>query len=102
LPDIAWHGLDRGAPDWDSPDGRSLAFVLAAVDEGEADLCVLLNMDDAPQRFALQAPPGRTWHLAVDTSRPTPEDILLPDEQHPVRENGLEVGPRTVVVLEAR
>jgi glycogen operon protein len=102
LPDIAWYGLDGGPPDWDAPDCRSLAFVLAAVEEGEADLCVLLNMDDAPQRFALEAPPGRTWHLAVDTSRPTPEDILLPDEQRPVRGNGVEVGPRTVVVLEAR
>ena len=34
LSDISWHGPDAELPPWDDPDGRSLAFTLAAVDDG--------------------------------------------------------------------
>jgi len=45
---------------------------------------------------------GRRWHLAIDTSRPSPWDILPPREQSPHAEVLCRAGPRSVVVLEAR
>ena len=46
--------------------------------------------------------PGRAWHLAVDTARPTPEDMAAPDEQPPVAGDRIRLAGRSVVVLEGR
>jgi glycogen operon protein len=102
MPDIVWHGPDGEAPGWDATHRRSLAFVLSAVQEGESDLAVLLNMNTTPRRFLLESPPGRVWHRALDTARSSPDDIVAPAEQRPVHSSKLHVGPRSILVFEAR
>jgi pullulanase/glycogen debranching enzyme len=79
-----------------------LAFTLAATEEGEEDLQVLMNMSDQPQTFLLQAPTGRSWHLALDTARPTLQDIVAREEQEIWARDHFSVAARSLVVLESR
>ena len=45
---------------------------------------------------------GLLWHVAVDTWKASPEDILEPSEQNWFREKIYPVQPRSIIVLEAR
>jgi isoamylase len=101
LPDITWHGLEPGqAPDWGNPNNRTLIFTLAALNEDDADLHVIINME--PERIKIQPPciPGRTWCLAVDTALKSPHDIVPPEQQKPLVKPFYNVEGRSVVVLE--
>ena len=102
VPDVSWHGARLNDPGWDDPTGRMLAYTLAGWDEGEDDLHVILNMCDATCEAELPSIPDRTWYLAVDTSHPEPEDIVEPLSQQRYDRPMYEVGPRSMVVLEAR
>ncbi len=102
MPDIAWWGPDGQPPDWEAADGNCLAFTLTAVEEDEADLCVLLNMGGEGQWFRLPDLPGRAWCLALATARPAPGDLVPPQEQVPLNQDGLSVEAHSLVVLEGR
>ncbi|MEO8445478.1 MAG: isoamylase, partial [Gammaproteobacteria bacterium] len=75
IPDIAWSGPDPGQSPWDEQ-SSFLAFTLAGCSASEEDLHVLLNMSDRSESVELPVIPGRHWHLAVDTAREPPWDIL--------------------------
>jgi glycogen operon protein len=102
LPDIAWHGIDLDQPDWNSGYARVLAFTLAADDdwfEPEADLHVMLNMDDQQHDFAVPSLADRRWTVFADTAKPSPHDIhpagecpLLDGDRYPVE-------ARSIVIL---
>ena len=59
-------------------------------------------MNDAPADVALPSIPGRRWHLAVDTARSSPLDIVERGRQVKLAGESRTVGGRSVVVLEAR
>lgn len=98
--DVNWYGQTLEAPDWSDPESRLLAFTLAGAEREEGELHVIINMHDDCRSLPVPALPGRRWHLAVDTSKASPEEILPPSEQPPVKDR-YELNPRTVVVLEA-
>ena len=102
LPDVTWHGPDGREPAWDQPENACLAFTLAAVEEGEAHLQVLLNMDAEARHFVIPAIPDRVWHLALDTAQASPEDIHPPATQPRLDESERRLAARSLVVLEAR
>ncbi len=102
LPDITWYGADGREPDWHDGEVRCLAFMLAALGEGESHLGVLLNMGDQARSFVLPNLPQGRWYLAIDTGRPSPEDIWPPAEQLPVQQSSLSMVPHSLVVLEGR
>ena len=102
LPDIRWQGIDGTAPAWDDPDSRALAFTLAGTEADEEDLQILMNMSDEPQHFRLQVSDGRSWHLALDTARAAPQDIVVKDEQECWPQDQFLVAARSLVVLEGR
>jgi glycogen operon protein len=102
LPDIAWHGARLDEPGWDDPNGRLLAYTLAGLEAAEPDLHVILNMSDIECEVELPAIPERTWHRAVDTFLPEPDDIVEPEAQQPYTRPVYQSGPRSIVVLEAR
>ena len=100
--DIEWHGLELGAPEWDYPGSRVLAFTLAAGDDWftpEADLHVMLNMDDNPHEFAVPPLEDRRWLLFADTAKPSPEDISAPGEERQYDGGRYLVSGRSVVIL---
>ena len=98
LPDISWHGCQLLRPGWDDPNARALALTLAGFG-AEADIHAMLNMDAAGLDFEVPAVKGRQWHLAVDTARPSPGDILDPGRETPVAGDRVRVEGRSVVVL---
>jgi len=104
-PDIGWHGVKPGQPDW-GEESRSLAFLVAGnVRKSfgtEADfIYAAFNMWHEPLEFKLPAlPQGMRWRLVVDTARPSPDDFnepgsepLLADQSH------ITLTDRSVIVL---
>lgn len=102
LSDISWHLPDGEPPEWDDPEGCTLAFVLAGADLGEEDLQVLINTSDELRDFSLRQSDGRSWYLALDTARPSPEDIATPQEQKSWPHESFPVAARSLIVLEGR
>jgi glycogen operon protein len=102
IPDVTWHGPRPGEPPWHDREGRFLAYTLAGLSGDEEDLHVVLNMSEQSVDAALPSIPGRRWHVALDTSRPSPQDIVAPAQQQLHGGESCSVGGRSVVVLEAR
>ena len=102
IPDIAWHGARLEEPPWHDAGGRLLRFTLAGLDAEEADMHVICNMGDATADLLLPRIAGRRWQVALDTARPSPEDIVPPSMQRPHSSESYSAGARSVVVLEAR
>jgi glycogen operon protein len=100
IPDIAWHGVQLYTPLWFDQEARLLAFTLAGVDENEADLHVVMNMSDQTITVELPVLAGKCWCLALDTSLPSPLDIIAPAQQQPLSQTAYSVKPLSVVVLE--
>jgi len=79
-PDISWHGVTPGVPDW-SEFSHSLAFLICGQHDhalgGTGDFFyAAFNMHAEPLAFVLpDLPPGWQWHLLADTAKPSPEDI---------------------------
>jgi isoamylase len=95
----SWHGTQLGNPDW-TGESRVLAFQMHGWHE-RPDIYVMLNAHWQPQRFAL---PSRDWQdrwrRLVDTSLPSPDDIV--EEKEAVTLNPADhyvVNPRTTVIL---
>ncbi|MBW2283042.1 MAG: glycogen debranching protein GlgX [Deltaproteobacteria bacterium] len=102
VPDVAWHGLKLDKPLWHDRDALVLACTLGAVADAEEDLHVVFNMSEGDLDMPLPEIPGRTWHLAVDTAKESPGDIVVPHDQRPVQRPVYSVSRRSVVVLESR
>jgi isoamylase len=101
IPDVAWHGARLGESPWRG-DGRVLRFTVAGLGEGEEDLHVMLNMSDRAVEADLPVIPGRRWHVALDTLRPPPDDVVPRPRQRPHAATTYLVAPRSVAALEAR
>jgi glycogen operon protein len=69
--DVRWYG-PRGVVELARP---AIAWCLRGASQGDADLYVMVNATSAPVSFVVQD--DGAWRVAVDTSRPTPEDIEL-------------------------
>lgn len=102
VPDIQWYHIDLSEPQWSNPEAQVLAFTLAASIQGEADLYVIMNMSESELSTQLPIIQHRKWHLAIDTSLKSTQDIVPPEKQVPLKENRYLVATRSVVVLEGR
>lgn len=98
LADISWHGTELNAPGWDDAHARALAWTVADFD-GIADIHVMANMYWEPLSFAVPEVKGRTWHHAIDTSKPSPDDIADAGQERPVHSDRVTVNGRSIVVL---
>jgi glycogen operon protein len=102
MPDIAWHGTRLYEPLWHDPQGRFLGYTMAGLAGEEEDLHVILNMSDRAVDVNLPSIPRRHWHLVLDTSLPSPFDIIAQGQQKPYAARNLSAAARSVCVLEAR
>ena len=88
-PDISWHGVKPGEPDW-SEHSHSLAFMICGQHDhamgGPGEFFyAAFNMHDEPLPFELPALPAHwQWHLLADTARPSPQDIHEPGQEPPL------------------
>ena len=95
---VRWHGVRPDQPDW-GHDSRTLCYTLTESHDDTA-VHIILNAQDEPQRFWLPRPPrGRRWLRAIDTARPSPEDILATGDEVELDEPTYDVRDRSVVVL---
>jgi isoamylase len=84
-PEIIWHGIEPAKPDF-SHDSHALAWALDGRRSDrpnliDRDIYVAVNAWSQPLGFTIPAAPtGRPWRCAVDTSLPSPEDIMEEDQ----------------------
>ena len=102
VPDVVWYGIGLEAPSWHDGQCRFLACTLAGLASGEEDLHLIFNMSDDPVEARLPSRASGRWHLAVDTTAVPPADVVSQADQRPHLAGSFPVGPRSVVVLEAR
>jgi isoamylase len=96
---VKWHGIALDQPDWSSS-SRSFAVTILSLDGG-LRWHTMVNAWWEPLTFQLPPADGgqEQWHRWIDTSRPSPDDIVPPDEA-PVVENGEWTVPgRSLTVL---
>ncbi len=98
LTDVAWHGCDLHKPGWNDPGARALAFTLAGFDH-EHDLHVMMNMYWDKLTFDLPRLEGRTWYIAVDTGKASPQDISQFGREPRFTDKSYQVRDRSVAVL---
>ncbi len=109
IPDISWFDERGCTPDWSRVDQRLAALLDGAkqdsfADADDDDFYMMLNASAEDTVFRLPLlPGGRGWLLAIDTSRPAPDDCLLPGSELPIDPvDSLLVRGRSLVVLLSR
>ena len=91
--DIRWFG-PQGVADLAQP---LVAFCLRGESQADDDLYVMINGSADAVSFVVQDAPG-PWRVAVDTARPSPDDIEL-DRPRELRSPSRVVEARSIVVL---
>jgi isoamylase len=102
-PDIVWHGVKPGLPDF-SATARTLAFALDGSQTGrelDRDFYVACNARSEPVSFRIpRSPSGRPWRRIVDTVLKSPADIVAAGEGPKMPTNSsYRVAPFATVVL---
>lgn len=100
FPDVIWHGERLDQPLWEDGEAQLLAFTLGEAAEGETPLHVMINMSDKARYFELPMVDNLRWGQAVDTSLPSPRDIVIPEQQAEILDSRYRLEPRSLVVLE--
>ncbi|WP_442485498.1 glycogen debranching protein GlgX [Aeoliella sp. SH292] len=96
----AWHGVKLNQPDW-SENSHSIAFGAVLKQEG-LEFHLILNGHTEPLEFELPVLPGQPWHRWLDTSLPSPDDIMEWNEAPTIEGTTYRCGPRSVAMLYAR
>ena len=97
---IEWHGVELGHADW-ADHSHSLAFCLTTL-SGRFKMHGMLNAYWEPLRF--QLPPGipahgGPWRRWIDTSLPSPDDIVDWERAPEIADGSYLVQPRSVALL---
>jgi glycogen operon protein len=95
--DICWYGVGHEV-DW-SDEAHQLAYCLHGASQGDRDLYVMLNAGPADVTFTVEEGSAADWARVVDTSEPSPQDIVPGDKAIPLKSLGYQVHARSVVVL---
>jgi glycogen operon protein len=99
IQDITWHGCKLGAPGWNDPESRVLAFTLAGVEATEFDLHVMLNMEPGTLEFDVPKLEGKSWKIFADTAKAAPDDIAAEGQERDFTGETYAVEGRSVVIL---
>ncbi|QDT20281.1 glycogen debranching protein [Gimesia chilikensis] len=97
---IQWYGAEQPEVDL-SADSQCLAYHLHDPSPETRDLYVMINGSTSPVQFSIhaQAEADKTWMRVVDTSLPSPMDLLSPDTEIPLTQTLYRVNQRSIVVL---
>ena len=91
--DVRWHGAD-GPVDF-GPESRCLAYCLIGERFGEGDLYVMINAFWQPVLFRVQEGNAGDWKRFIDTSRPSPDDIVEPGSEEILDSLNYQLAPRS-------
>jgi isoamylase len=97
--EIKWYAPNGALPEWEDP--RQKCFACLIPGQAEPDLFLLFNADSHPVDFSIPASPaGKIWRLAVDTSRPAPDDLFDPGKEPSMQgQTSLRLESRSSVIL---
>ena len=100
--EIHWFGPQGGLPNWNDPKAKQFACLIYE-DEQHA-LCLMFNAGADVVEFGLPpVPPESRWHVVVDTSRDSPQDLFAAGEETPWKDpQNYHLGPRSSAILLAR
>ncbi len=96
--DVRWHGVE-GLADT-SHHSHSLAFFLSGASENDDDIYVMINSYWQKLAFKIQEGMPGEWSRVVDTSLPTPNDVV--DVAIPLESPSYVVVERSMVILVRR
>jgi glycogen operon protein len=97
--DIMWFNPDGDNPDWGYA-SRSFGCIILAAAAADDDICLLFNADFVEKRFVVPpAPRMGEWHVRVDTSRETPDDIHEAGKEAVAVKDGYILPERSLAVL---
>jgi glycogen operon protein len=82
-----------------STESRVLAFHLLGASQQDQDLYVMINASAEDVMFRIQRGNAQDWRRVVDTSLPTPDDIVEPGSEQHINSLEYLVMARSVVVL---
>jgi len=102
IADVTWHGAKLYNPRWEEREAQVLGFTLAGAAPGEENVHVIMNMSADEIMIELPYLERETWFRALDTTQPSPSDIVEPKNQVPIPERKYLVGRRSVAVMESR
>ena len=96
---VRWHGIALDQPDW-SPSSRSFAVTVISLDGGFR-WHAMVNAWWEPLTFQLPPADGgqARWHRWIDTSLPSPQDIVPPEQAPEVQGDRWTVPGRSLAVL---
>ena len=96
---IKWFAPNGAAPDW--TDQLQKSFACLILGQTEPDLFLLFSADTSPVDFFIPASPtGKIWRLAVDTSRPAPDDLFDPGKEPSMQgQISFRLEPRSSAIL---
>lgn len=97
--DIRWFSPNGGVPGWTNQQEKSFACLILG--RTEPDLFLMFNADAGSVAFAIPALPEiKIWRLAVDTSRPAPDDLYEPGKEPSLQSQiSFRVEPRSAAIL---
>jgi glycogen operon protein len=101
LADVTWHGTKLNSPGWSDSQARVLGFTLAGF-EDQPDIHVMMNMYWDALDMEVPTVTGRQWTRGIDTSLPSPLDIVDPGSEFPLTGSTYRVNGRSIVVLVSR
>jgi glycogen operon protein len=79
-PEIHWFGPQGGLPNWADPKEKQFGCLIQENEQNA--LFLMFNAGTSVAGFNLPPlPHGFCWHLAVDTSRLTPQDLFAPGKE---------------------
>jgi glycogen operon protein len=96
----SWHGVKLGKPDW----GDTSLSVAFHAEVRREKLVFHLILNGYCKALDFELPPtaaGNRWRRWIDTSLPSPQDIVDWRSAPPVPEGSYLAGPRSVVMLYA-
>ena len=98
--DIAWYGAQHNVDM--SGESRTLAYCLHGESQADTDIYVMMNSSSEPVQFGIHEGAAVQWQRVVDTSLPSPNDIVDTSNEQTITMAYYELHPRSVVVLVRR
>jgi glycogen operon protein len=97
--EIQWLGPHGRLPNWADPKEKQFACLIH--ENEQRALCLMFNASTNAVELSLPSvPSGTRWHLAVDTSREAPQDLLAPGEELFLEDSQTyRLNPRSSVIL---
>jgi isoamylase len=97
--EIKWFAPNGANPNW--ADQQQKSFACLILGQTEPGLFLLFSADTQPVDFSIPASrAGKIWRLAVDTSRPAPDDLFDPGKEPSMQgQISFRLEPRSSAIL---